>query len=200
MLKIGLTGNRYSGKKRISKLFKQIHIPVFDADTILRFAIFYNTDLNEKIKSELEDYYFEFGLLNMKKIIKDRKFNEVVRFYEEDLFKAYNRFNVKNKNSVYTIFKSSLLFELGWDKKMDSNINIFAPSNVRIDRCRFHTEHSMSKIYQLVKTEMDDLDKNKKANYVIHNYEPNDILRDVSEIDKSIIDRYLYSQMTIQDK
>lgn len=198
MLNIGLTGNRYSGKKRISKLFKQIHIPVFDADTVLRFAIFYNTELNENLKSELEDYYFDFGLLNMKKVIKDGKFNEVVRFYEEDLFKAYNRFNIKNKNSVYTIFKSSLLFELGWDKKMDSNINIFAPSNVRIDRCRFHTDHSMSEIYQLVKTEMDDLDKNKKADYVIHNYEPNDVLTEVSKIDKVIIDRYLYTNMTEQ--
>jgi dephospho-CoA kinase len=198
MLNIGLTGNRYSGKKRISKLFKQIHIPVFDADTVLRFAIFYNTELNENLKSELEDYYFDFGLLNMKKVIKDGKFNEVVRFYEEDLFKAYNRFNLKNKNSVYTIFKSSLLFELGWDKKMDSNINIFAPSNVRIDRCRFHTEHSMSEIYQLVKTEMDDLDKNKKADYVIHNYEPNDVLTEVSKIDNVIIDRYLYTNMTEQ--
>ena len=49
MLYIGLTGNRYSGKTRVSKLFQQIHIPVFDADTILRFAIFYNTELNENI-------------------------------------------------------------------------------------------------------------------------------------------------------
>lgn len=196
MLYIGLTGNRYSGKTRVSKLFKQIHIPVFDADTVLRFAIFYNTELNENLKSELEDYYFDFGLLNMKKVIKDGKFNDVVRFYENDLFKAFNKFNLKNKNSIYTIFKSSLLFELGWDKKMDSNINVFAPSNVRIDRCKFHTEHSISEIYKLLKTEMDDLDKNKKADYVIHNYEPNDVLNEVCKIDKVIIDRYLYTNMT----
>ena len=196
MLYIGLTGNRYSGKTRVSKLFQQIHIPVFDADTILRFAIFYNTELNENLKSELDDYYFDFGLLNMKKVIKDGKFNDVIKFYENDLFRAFSNFNLKNKNSVYTIFKSSLLFELGWDKKMDANINVFAPSNIRIDRCKFHTEHSMSEIYKLVKTEMDDLDKNKKANYVIHNYEPNDVLSEVNKVDKVIIDRYLYANMT----
>lgn len=195
MLYIGLTGNRYSGKKRISKLFKQIHIPVFDADTVLRFAIHYNTEINENIKSELGDYYFDFGLLNMKKVIKDGKFKEVIKFYEEDLFKAYNRFNIKNKNSIYTIFKSSLLFELGWDKKMDSNITVFAPSNVRINRCKFHTEQSMSEIYKLVKTEMDDLDKNKKSDYIIHNYEPNDTLNEICKIDRVIIDRYLYSNI-----
>lgn len=200
MLRIGLSGNRYSGKTRISKLFKQIHIPVFDADTVLRFALNYNTEINEKLKPILGDFYYEFGLLSLNRVFKDKKFDIVLKYFEDDIFKAYERFNEKNKNSVYTIFKSSILFEYGWDKKMDSNITVFAPSNIRIDRCKFHTEHSISEIYKLIKTEMDDLDKNKKANYVIHNYEPNDVLSEVCKIDKVIIDRYLYSEMTINEE
>jgi dephospho-CoA kinase len=145
MLYIGLTGNRYSGKNRISKLFKQIGIPVFDADTVLRFIMYHKPlILGEIPKSELDEFYFDSGLLNMKRAIKDGNFGELIKFYEEDIFKAYNRFNIKNKNSIYTIFKSSLLFELGWDKKMDSNINVFAPSNLRINRCRFNTDKDLS--------------------------------------------------------
>ena len=196
MLCIGLTGNRYSGKTRISKLFKQIHIPVFDADTVLRFALNYNTELNESLKPILGDFYFEFGLSNLNRVIKDKKFDIVLKHYEKDIFEAYNRFNLKNKNSIYTIFKSSILFEYGWDKKMDHNINVFAPSNVRIDRGKFHTDYGLSEIYKFVKDEMDDLDKNKKSDYVIHNYDPNDVLSEVCKVDKVIIDRYLYTNMT----
>ena len=198
MLKVGLSGNRYSGKTRVSKLFKQIHIPVFDADTILRFVLNHNTEINEKLKPILGDFYFEFGLLNLNRVIKDKKFELILKYFEDDIFKAYDRFNKKNKNSIYTVFKSSILFEYGWDKKMDYNITVFAPSNVRIDRCRFNTDHSIMEIHKLIKTEMDDLDKNQKSNYVIHNYEPSDVLNDVCKVDKLIIDRYLYNEMTTQ--
>ena len=39
MIKVGLSGNRYSGKSTVCKLFKQIGIPVFEADVILKFII-----------------------------------------------------------------------------------------------------------------------------------------------------------------
>jgi len=39
MIKVGLSGNRYSGKTAVSKMFKQIGIPVFDADIVLKFII-----------------------------------------------------------------------------------------------------------------------------------------------------------------
>ena len=39
MIEIGLTGCRYSGKTSVSKMFKQIGVPVFDADTILKFIL-----------------------------------------------------------------------------------------------------------------------------------------------------------------
>ena len=38
-LKVGFTGNRFSGKTRVSKVFKQIGIPIFDADVVLAFII-----------------------------------------------------------------------------------------------------------------------------------------------------------------
>ena len=43
MLEIGLTGTRYSGKSTVGKVFNQIHIPVFDADTVLKFILNFRT-------------------------------------------------------------------------------------------------------------------------------------------------------------
>ena len=45
MIKIGLTGNRYSGKDRVCKIFEQISIPVFQADVVLKFIINHNFEI-----------------------------------------------------------------------------------------------------------------------------------------------------------
>ncbi len=132
MLYIGLTGNRFSGKTRVSKIFNQIHVPVFDADLVLKFAIHYNYDMLFELKQKLGEFYFEGGSINLNRIFKDGRFDVVVKHFEKDVFEAYQRFNLKNERSVYTIFKSSILFESGWDKKMDHTINVFAPSLSRL--------------------------------------------------------------------
>lgn len=195
MLYIGLTGNRYSGKDRICKLFKQIHVPVFDADIVLKFNLHYNYELINKLHDKIGDFYFEFDKINLNRIFKDDKFDMVIKHFEKDIFEAYNRFNLKNSKSVYTIFKSSILFEAEWDKKLDSTITVFAPSNVRTSRCKFDTTLTLSEIYQFAKSEMSDLDKNNKSKYVIHNYEPHDVLSAVSKIDNRIVDMFLHNSM-----
>ena len=201
MVKIGLTGNRYSGKDRIARLFKQIHIPIFDADTVLKFAINYNIELLQKLKPVIGEYYFEHGNLNMVRVRSDNQFGTVLDFFKEDIFKAYERFNKKNSNSVYTIFHSSILFESGWDKEMDQTISVFSPKNSRIERCQFLTDYKLSEIHNLVKTEIDELDKNKLSTYVIHNYEligGRDTLDNVCDTDQKIINFYLYNKLSEQ--
>ena len=39
MIKVGLSGNRYSGKDEICNIFRKLTIPVFEADTVLKFII-----------------------------------------------------------------------------------------------------------------------------------------------------------------
>jgi dephospho-CoA kinase len=200
MVHIGLTGNRYSGKDRVAKLFKQIHIPVFDADVVLRFAINYNIELLKKLKLSMGEYYFDNVILNMDRVRCDNKFGEVIDFFKEDIFNAFDRFNKKNSNSVYTIFHSSILFESGWDKKMDQTISVFSPINSRIERCQFLTEYKLSEIHKLIKTEIDELEKNKQSTYVIHNYEliGRDTLDSVCDTDQKIINFYLYDKLSEQ--
>ena len=43
MLEIALTGCRYSGKTTIANKFKKIGVPVFDADTVLKFILNFRT-------------------------------------------------------------------------------------------------------------------------------------------------------------
>jgi dephospho-CoA kinase len=36
MIKVGLSGNRYSGKNEVCNIFRKLTIPVFEADTVLK--------------------------------------------------------------------------------------------------------------------------------------------------------------------
>ena len=201
MVKIGLSGNRYSGKNRITTLFKQIGVPVFEADVILKFIINHNYELQGEISDRVGRIYFKDGVLNEEKVKKDGKFSKIIEVVEPELYRAWRKFIEKNNKSIYCIFHSSILFETEWNKSMDFNISVFAPYYDRVERCKFLTGNSVSSIYSISKVEMDELDKNKKSDYIIHNYNNDspfygDALTQVNNIDKQIIDKFLKDNMT----
>jgi dephospho-CoA kinase len=200
MIKLGLSGNRYSGKNRVSEIFEKIGVPVFDADTVLKFILQYNYDALADIRKYMGSDIFIRDSLDIRRMDKET-FDKVLNFVEVDLFNAYQRFEEKYSTSIYTVFNSSILFEKEWDNRMDLTVSVFAPKTDRIKRCKAKTNQGLLLINDLIKTEMDELSKNEIADYTIHNYDegnPNiingDILKQVSEIDQKIIDEYLYKE------
>lgn len=200
MIKLGLSGNRYSGKDKIASVFEKIGVPVFDADTVLKFILKYNYDVIGDIRKYLGNDVFLGDSLNLRRMNKET-FDKVLDIVEDDLFEAYQKFEKKYDTSIYTVFNSSILFEREWDKKMDLTISVFSPKADRIRRCKSATNQGLILINELVGTEMDPNDKNELADYIIHNYDDEspkvitgDILKQVSEIDQKIIDEYLYKE------
>ena len=208
MIKIGLSGNRFSGKKRVIKLFKQIGVPVFDADIILKFILNYNYEINYKIRSTFGDVFSKKGdLLDIGKFKNDKEFNDLIDVIEYELLNAYEVFNIKNSNSIYTIFYSSILYEREWQKIMDYNINVYCSPEERISRClkdqKIKDDGKMETYWvkQLMATEMSDIVKNSLANFTISNYKAayniyGDLCDQVNSIDQKIIDDYLLNEQT----
>ena len=200
MIKVGLSGNRYSGKNRVVNLFKEIGIPVFDADTILRFILNYNWELLEEVRQELGSEIFQGDYLNFQEIKNPEVFNNLLKLVEPDIFRAYDKFN-KKQTSIYTIFHSSILFERGWDKNMDRSVSVFSSNKDRISRCKNITKMGLLTINDLSKTEMDPLEKNRLSDYTIHNYNDEssafgDTFNQVCKVDQKIIDTYLFNEAT----
>ena len=200
MIKVGLSGNRYSGKTRVVNLYKQIGIPVFDADTVLRFILNYNWELLGEIKEELGSEIFQGDYLNFREIKSPEVFNNILKMVETDIIRAYDRFN-KKQTSIYTIFHSSILFEAGWNKNMDRSISVFSSHTDRISRCKKITKMGLLQINDLSKTEMDPLEKNRLSDFIIHNYNDEssafgDTYNQVCKVDQKIIDTYLFNEAT----
>lgn len=191
MIKIGLTGTRFSGKDQICNYFKKISIPIFDADTITKFMLTYNWELKSKIRNEIGDDIFKDDSISINKITEYKNFDQILNLIEEDLLFAYDRFNEKNKSLIYSIFNSSVLFEQKLNMKMDYAISVYAPFVERIERAKFTYGKNITKINSILNKEVSELEKNKIADFVIHNYGNNDVFKQIHEIDQLIIDNYI---------
>lgn len=209
MITLGLTGNRFSGKSAAVDVFKRIDVPVFDADLVLQFILNYNYELLGEIKNELGDNIFiphpkNELILNFRRLNKT-DFDNILDIVEDDIFNAYKRFNDKLERigAIYTVFSSSILFEREWDKKLDMTLNVFASDTDRMKRCKYLTNMGLLNIKDLVSTEMNSLEKNQLADFIINNHNSeytssstisSNMLKQINQVDQKIIDEYIYKE------
>ena len=91
MLEIGLTGCRYSGKTSVSKMFKQIGVPVFDADTVLKFILNFRTYVDEPIRSNVGSFVYTAGFLDPAAFITDSIFDRTIDVVEFEQIVGHKR-------------------------------------------------------------------------------------------------------------
>lgn len=189
MIKVGLSGSRYSGKTFVCSEFKRLSIPIFEADIIMRYLIKYNEDVQKEYNKRLHDFSYVSNDFHKSK----EGIEILIDSTKHELFMAYSRFQENHKGDIYTIFHSSILFEKDWYNLMDFNINVFAPRYIRMDRALDLYKIKRGDTQKLISDEMDPLQKNKIANFVIHSYLGNgtDIRAQISKIDDFLINTYI---------
>ena len=198
MLKVGLTGSRYSGKSTISDLFRKIKVPVFDSDVILKYILRYDYKVINEICNKIGHEYIKNGVFNTDEILADNKFKDIVKIASPHILNSYYKFQDKHKGSVYTIFKSSILFESGISNKMDKIISINCPLDERLKRLyiKKSIKDSFMKfdIEQLLKSE-NYIDKVNNSDIIIYNFGIFDVNNQVKRADNDIVDFYLKSKI-----
>lgn len=191
-MNIALTGSRYSGKNGVAKLFRQIGIPVFDADAVVKYLLNYDQDIADSVLKKFGKEYVFDSYINPLAFDTDEKMSCLIDLVEFELFESYQKFRAKNSGQIYTIFHSSIIFEKDWWQKFDKIICVFSPQDVRIDRYIQDNGDKYEVAWNLFDKEMNDNRKNQISNFVIHNYpQAPDILKQIEQIDTEIVDEYL---------
>jgi len=192
LLNIGLTGSRFSGKNSIATLFRQLGVPVFDADAVMKYILNYRKSMPESVSKAFGREYAFGEYINPIAFDTDEKIEKLIDLIEFELFEAYDRFRNKNSESQYTIFHSSIIFEKNWNKKFDRVITVYSPKNERIERYRNSTGEKLEVIHSLFSKEINELHKNQSSDHIIHNYmDAPDILKQIENIDTKIVDFYI---------
>lgn len=186
---IGITGGIGSGKSLVCKIFASLGVPVYDADSRAKSIMTTDGILVVQIKKEFGSLsYYEDGRLN-------REYLSAVVFNDEDKLKRLNelvhprvgadneKWMEQNANHPYLLREAALLFESGSFKKLDRIIVVTAPEYLRIKRVLHRDKQRTEQdVLTIIRSQMPEEEKIKKADFVIHNDETELIVPQVLQL------------------
>ncbi len=172
---IGLTGGFGSGKSTVLAMLRRKAAGVVDSDAVVQSLLKSDRRVLSGIRRRFgNDVFDNTGRLDKKKVAARVFRSKKDRIYLEGLIHPLVRRAIwKKVNSVKTgvvVADIPLLYESGWDKKIDAVIVVAASKAKRISRLR-DKGFSASDIRRRMKAQWPLERKMKRADFVINNNE-----------------------------
>ena len=193
MLKVGITGGIGSGKSTVCSIFRQLGIPVFEADTAVKTLYNQNQELRAELINNFGSIVYTDSRVNLdvlrsffKDPAKRERLNKIVHPF---VFKAFDNW-AASQNSPYVIKEAAILFESGADKTVDVTIGVIASENKRLKRTllrdKFRTEDEVLKIMQ---TQHSNSELEAMCDYLIDNNEQRSLIGQVQKLHHILVDK-----------
>ena len=190
-LQIGITGGIGSGKSLVCRIFQQLGVPVYDADSHAKNLMTTDGILISGIKKEFGDLaYNSDGSLN-RGYLADHVFNDQHKLnllnslVHPRVGEDYDQWVKKHQDKNYVIKEAALLFEAGTYKTLDKIIVVHAPEALRLRRVQSRDKHrTVEQIKGIVEKQMPEEEKMKHADYLIVNDETRLIIPQVIALHK----------------
>ena len=190
--KVGITGGIGAGKSTISKIFKLLGIPVYDADSRAKWLMNHESGLKKEIINLFGVEAYTSEGLNRTFIAKQTfnnqsKLEQLNALVHPAVGKDYIDWE-KEQKSPYTLKEAALLFEAGSFKDLDLIIVVSAPEELRIERVLKRDAHrTREDIKAIISKQWPQREKEEKANFVIENDGSSLIIPQVLEIHERIL-------------
>ncbi len=193
LLKIGITGCIGSGKSTVSKIFVQLGIPVYDADSQAKKMMITSQDVITGVISIFgKDSYNLDGTLN-------RKFISEKAFHQKDLLLQLNaivhpavsndfdEWSEQHASSSYILKEAALMFESDSYKQVEKIIVVTAPEELRITRAINRDHISRSDVLSRMKNQFTEEEKLSRADFEIKNNEEELLIPQVLKLHQQFI-------------
>jgi dephospho-CoA kinase len=190
---IGITGGIGSGKSVVSSVFRQLGIPVYDADRAVHGLYEKFPDLVRRIAEEVSP-----EVVDARGRIDRKRLGSVV-FSDEQLLKRLNRivhpavkkdfkeWMGRHRSAPYVLKEAAILFESGTDKDCDSVITVVAPEELRIQRVRDRDQRPLTEIRKVIERQSTDEFKIERSRFIVKNGPSDMVLHQVLAIHEEII-------------
>lgn len=194
-LQIGITGGIGSGKSLVCRIFAQLGVPVYDADSHAKKLMTTDGILISGIKKEFGDLsYYPDGALN-RKYLADHVFNNenklalLNNLVHPRVGADYEQWVRQHSKHRYVIKEAALLFEAGSAKALDQIIVVSAPESMRIKRVLSRDAHrTVEQIREIVGKQMPEDEKLKRADHIIVNDETQMIIPQVLKLHQQFLE------------
>lgn len=173
-LKIGITGGIGSGKSLACKYFEKLGYKVIYADRVAKELYASNKQLINNLVVEfgrgILDENGKLSRPNAKRIIFSNKKNiiRVNSIVHPFVFNEMDKMVSKLKDKV-VLFEAAIMFESGSYKRMDYVVLIYANKETRIKRIIQRDGVKRCDVLKLMKLQLDEREKAKRADFVIKN-------------------------------
>ncbi|GGH13855.1 dephospho-CoA kinase [Sphingobacterium alkalisoli] len=187
MLRIGITGGIGTGKSFVSKIFKSMGIPFYDADKEAK-NIMSKSDIVRRglINAFGAKSYNRDGALNRKwladKVFKDPEKLQILNSIVHPVVIQNSKDWADKQRGAYSLKEAALLYESGSYKSLDYTILIAAPLDLRIKRVMKRDEISEEEVLDRMSKQMSEEEKEKYADFIIINDEIVPLLSQVLDI------------------
>lgn len=188
---IGITGGIGSGKSLVCEVFRNLGIPVFEADAVAKNL--YLTDLSlkeELVRTFGEAVYFSDGKVNRNYLAsviftRPEALEQVNRLVHPRVREAFRNWH-KIQTAPFVLHEAAILFESGLYRMMDATILVTAPGELRIRRVMKRDHISRELVLDRMKHQWDEAKKEILADYIICNDEEHPLLEQILDIDQKI--------------
>ncbi|MCB2195184.1 MAG: dephospho-CoA kinase [Bacteroidetes bacterium] len=193
MIKVGLTGGIGSGKTLVSKVFIRLGIPVFNADYEAKVILNSDKETIKQVKKEFgSEIYTDQGIDRKKlaeiifnNITALQKINAIIHPRVRQYFYEW----LKKQKVPYVIEEAAILFESGANQELDLTINVHADELVRVRRVMLRDNTTEETVKSRMKNQMSDRQREKLADYTIHNNGDRMLLPQILEIHQHILSK-----------
>ena len=175
VLKIGLTGGIGSGKSTVAKVFEQLGVPVYYADTASKLLYQTNQELIASIKQHFGEEMYEGEQLNRAKLAaavfgNDEKLHLLNSLVHPPTIKDAEDW-MDRQTAPYIIKEAALLFEAGSASGLDYIIGVRAPQHLRLKRAMDRDNAKREEVLNRMQRQIDENIKMRLCDFVIKNDE-----------------------------
>jgi len=186
MKKIGLTGGIGVGKTYVSKIFKQMGIPIFNADEHAKKCMVEDANLKAAVQIAFGEKMYLEGVLQKEALAKIvfnnsealAKLNALVHPLVKQKFEDWSTL----QSTSMVIKEAAILFESDAHLGLDAVVCVSAPETLRIERVQKRDGISVEQIESRMSKQMPQAEKEELADFLIVNNEVHLLLPQVLAI------------------
>jgi dephospho-CoA kinase len=187
MLKVGLTGGIGSGKSLIRRIFSELGVPVYDADSAAKRIMIEDQTVKKSLAEVFGNEIIQTdGTINNKYLAEiifgdKEKLEKINAIVHPAVHKDFENWAEK-QDAPYVLEEAAILFESRANRSMDKVITVCASEEIRIERVVKRDQVSREKVIERIKSQMRDEEKVKLSDFVIYNDRDHIILPQVIDI------------------
>lgn len=193
-LKVGITGGIGSGKSYVSRIFKAMRIPFYDADQEAKLLMSQDADIRKGLLNAFgAEVYQRDGTLDRKwlalQVFNDSNKLNLLNAIVHPVVIKHGTAWAERQIAPYSLKEAALLVESGSYKELDCLILVSAPDEVRIARVMHRDGVSREEVIGRMSTQMSEADKVKYAQFIIYNDGVKPLLPQILHIHQQILIR-----------